>query len=292
MLINNLHKLLRVQPPAQLKQEPFEGNDAYLRRLFRLRPGDKPNAGDIGEYIRHDLCYGTVQTDLFAYLLPFCLETWRDDLKGVTGQGGTVEYLYPVLANSELLNRSLSPAQQEIVFGYIREGILEEIDAQRGLTFRGSAARPHRWIGELTTYGVLQADLEILWRDWWNIESIGRAVSVVQYVSCLMYPENENPIFSPWTPNEGGGPPSLMLFEGHLYSHRWLEPNLEFLRRVLSPESIQAVLVRSVARLEGEPEEAMARLVGEDFPSTAETVRVHCNKMFETLASKDGSLLS
>ena len=35
---------------------------------------------------------------LFAYLLPLCLEAWRDDLRGThCGYGGFVEHFYPVL---------------------------------------------------------------------------------------------------------------------------------------------------------------------------------------------------
>ena len=40
---------------------------------------------------------------LFAYLLPFCLEAWRDDLSGIAGYGGFVEYFYPVSPTSRSL---------------------------------------------------------------------------------------------------------------------------------------------------------------------------------------------
>ena len=88
----------------------------------------------------------------------------------------------------------------------MREAILEEIDAQRGLSYRAKGARPYRWIAALATYGVLLPDLERLWNSWWSLETIGGATATVQYISCLMYPENENPVFAPWTSNEGGGP--------------------------------------------------------------------------------------
>jgi len=76
----------------------------------------------------------------------------------------------------------------------------------------------------------------------------------VQYISCLMYGHYENPVFARWTPDGGGGPPCLWEFEGHLYSHRWLQPNVDFLRETLSARSAGEVLVRAAERLVGEPE--------------------------------------
>src|SRR5262249_35985034 len=69
-------------PPPKITQEPFEGNDRHLRRLVRLGPGERADAGDLFEYTQ-DLLYTEIQGPLLVYLLPFCLEAWRDDLRGV-----------------------------------------------------------------------------------------------------------------------------------------------------------------------------------------------------------------
>jgi hypothetical protein len=165
---------------------------------------------------------------LFAHVLPFCLEAWREDLCGTnSGYGGFVEHFYPVLAGRHVFDEHLTAKQGAAVAGFMRESILDEIDGQRGLAFQGMMSRPYRWFRALTTYGVLLPDVERLWTEWWSLSTVGRAVAAVQYVSCLMYADGENPIFAPWTPDRGGGPPCLWGFEGHLYSHRWLEINVE-----------------------------------------------------------------
>src|SRR5260370_31840333 len=41
--------------------------------------------------------------------------------------------------------------------------ILEEVDDQLGLAYQGSKARPYRWIGDLTTSGVLLPDVARVW---------------------------------------------------------------------------------------------------------------------------------
>jgi hypothetical protein len=143
-------------------------------------------------------------------VLPFCLESWRDDLRGThSGYGGFVEHFYPVLANKQIFDLHLNRKQSAAVSDFMRESILEEIDDQRGLAYRGPGSRPYRWIGAFTTYGVLLPDIEDLWNSWWSLETVGRAIATVQYASCLMYLANENPVFAAWTPDGGGGPPML-----------------------------------------------------------------------------------
>jgi hypothetical protein len=45
-------------------------------------------------------------------------------------------------------------------------------------------------------------------------------------------------VFAPWTGDGRGGTPCLWEFNGHLYSHRWLEPNVEFLSRTLTVSAV------------------------------------------------------
>jgi hypothetical protein len=264
------------RPPEKVTQEPFEHNDKHLRRLVRLQSGERPDGNDLFAYME-DLRYTEIQSSLFVYLLPICLEVWRDDLRGVdSSYAGAVEHFYPVLADRHAFDVHLKPKQSATVSEFIKRAILEEIDDQRGLAFEGARARPLRWIGALTTYGVFLPDVERLWKEGWSLDTIGRSIAAIQYISCLMYPENENPVFAPWTPNGGGGPPCLWEFEGHLYTPRWLEPNVAFLRKALNAHSVGKLLSLAVSHLAGEPEHALAAVVQEDFPLCEATVAARC----------------
>jgi len=263
-------------PPKDVSQEPFEGEPSHLRRLLRLQPGERPRADDLHAYIE-DLNYTEIQSSLFVYLLPICLEMWRNDFRSIDMTwGGVVENFYPVLANRKVFELHLTPKQTAKVSEFIREVILEEIDDQRGLHFQGSRTRPYRWFRGVATYGVILPDIEHLWVPWWSIASVGRAIATVQYISCLMYSEHENPIFAPWTPNGGGGPPCLWEFEGHLYENNWIESNVAFLRRFLTVDHVERVLVQAVERLVGQPEHQIAAEVHADFPLCAATVEARC----------------
>jgi|HubBroStandDraft_1064217.scaffolds.fasta_scaffold109901_2 hypothetical protein len=274
-----LHRALGAsKPPEKITQEAFEGDNRHLRRLVRLAPSERANASDLWEYTQ-DLCHTKIQGPLLAYLLPFCLEAWREDLRGFDGYGGFVEHLYPVLADRHVFDVHLTPKQTEAVSTFMRESILEEIDEQRGLAYQGMNARPYRWIRALTSYGVLLPDVQRIWTAWWSLDTIGRAIAAVQYISCLMYSENENPVFSPWTRDGGGGPPCLWEFEGLLYEHRWLEANATFLKGTLNPTGVSEVLSRAVKRLTEEPENEMAARVLADLPLCIATVESRCAEL-------------
>lgn len=285
----SLHRALHVtKPPEKITQEPFEFNDRHLRRLVRLRPGDRADSEDLWNYAQ-DLLYTNIQSTLLVYLLPFCLEAWRDDLKGNYGYGGFVEYFYPVLANRRVFEEHLNQNQAEVVSAYLRQAILEEIDEQRGLKYQGARVKPYRWIRALTTYGVLRPDMASLWAAWWSIETVGRAVAAIQYISCLMYPENENPVFALWTPDKGGGPPCLWDFEGHLYQHCWLAPNIRYLQITLNVENVSNLLSRCCKRLVNEPEATDAAQVQADFPILVDTVEARCGELPRLLETNDPS---
>lgn len=91
-----------------------------------------------------------------------------------------------------------------------------------------------------------------------------------------MYPENENPVFAPWTGNRGGGPPCLWEFEGHLYTHRWLQPNVDFLKQNLGVSKVSNLIARATDVLRHEPEHAIAEEVLADLPLCKSTLESRC----------------
>jgi hypothetical protein len=145
-------------------------------------------------------------------------------------------------------------------------------------------ARPYRWVYALIAYGVLHRDLEQLWSAWWALGTPGRAVATVQYISCLAYRKDENPAFTPWTRNGGGGPPGLWEFAGHLNTHRWLESNVRFLAGALEPSRVTEVLHAAVARLANEPEGNEAVRVVAGLAARTEILAQRCRELPRILA--------
>ncbi len=67
-------------PPAEIRQQPLDGDQGHYARLSALDDGALPAPRDFGDYAS-DICYmEEVQPALFANLLPACLQVWRHDL--------------------------------------------------------------------------------------------------------------------------------------------------------------------------------------------------------------------
>jgi hypothetical protein len=78
-----------------------------------------------------------------------------------------------------------------------------------------------------------------------------------------------------------------VVFGGYLYSHRWLESNVPFLRRTLTVSAIADVLQRVAQELSGEPEhEVVARLLAE-MAERAELFRARCTELPSLLATTE-----
>jgi hypothetical protein len=230
--------------------------------------------------LRARLLYTEIQDPLLAYLFPFCLNAWREDLRGMTTEyGGFVEWFYVVLADRGIFDVHLNFEHATATSEFIRRTILEEIDEQRGLSFTGQGTRPYRWVGAMTTYGVLRPDVHRLWGSWWNCDNVGSSIAAIQYISCLMYPENENPVFAPWTGDRGGGPPCLWEFKGHLYENRWLQRNVDFLKDALTVHKVSDALIRATERLAGQSEYEKVVEIRDDIPLCLETLESRCNDL-------------
>jgi hypothetical protein len=55
----------KATPPEKVTQEAFEGNDRHLRRLLRIKAGERPDLQDLWQYLQ-DLRYTDIQSTLLA----------------------------------------------------------------------------------------------------------------------------------------------------------------------------------------------------------------------------------
>src|SRR5260221_14004124 len=83
------------KPPQKITQEPFESDGAHLTRLSSLEPGATASSEDLYEYVQ-DILYTPIEPELLRYVLPFCLDEWRKELRGEGhGYGGEGRYFLP-----------------------------------------------------------------------------------------------------------------------------------------------------------------------------------------------------
>lgn len=263
--IRNLRRALgNPKPPKVITQEPYEGNPRHLRRLAR---GDwrneLPSSSDLFAYIEDINFCEVVQPDLFRYMLPVLLEMWRRDLMRRTLSGdGNVEWFYNGLARRGYVRKLLGDRADQAAGAFMRDAILDRIDEMSDLVTVGNTLSPYNWIGALASLGVILPVVESLWREWWRLETPGQARALLQYASVLIYGDDDNPLFSPWTPEEGGGPALLWELEGHIYEKCWLPENVGFLRNVLTADYVEDGVWRAADKLRGtESDELLDRLI-------------------------------
>ncbi len=240
------------KPPKEIWQEPLDGDSSHYARLCALG-GALPGAGDAVDYA-HDLAaQENIQAELFVCLLPSCLYAWRHDLmhNHHSDYAAYVETFSAALARRPLLEDFLEPRQAEAVMVFMRDSLLDRIDREYSLSITSAHNSAHAWVCTLGSFAVIFPELESLWRTWWGFETPGRALAAQRYISCLLYEDDANPIFAPWTPLRGGGPPSLWATDGHIYNESWKPVNIDFFKATVTPAYVHQALKRAANALSG-----------------------------------------
>lgn len=212
------------------------------------------------------------QRDLLEYLLPPLLRLWHNTLHGVGDpREHTGEVLAQALQASRWFEADLSADQVLAAQRLVGNSWLDAADRQTLGPFAGNYTegqrRPtqYRWFSALAWLCLIHPALPSLWREWWRMETRGHACSVLQLCSTLMYPVERNPVFKPWTPDKGGGAPTLWDEAHSNYGDAFLPSNVEFLRTELTSTAFAEVVRRGADRLRDSADFDVARVLLEDL---------------------------
>jgi hypothetical protein len=249
--VKHIRGILKARfPPTSIQQEPLHGSQKIFKRLCSL-DGRQADSSDLLEYIR-TINYGNgpIQADLFRYLLPACLSAWEEHLMELDGgaYGGFYEQFFPSLIRHSTLHTLLNSREVGVVDSFVIDCILRRIEVETVLKEVGRSSSS--WFEAVSAYSVVFPNLEFLWNRWWALSSFGHAVGAVQYISCLLYRDDENPVFGKWRERIGGGPPFLTE-TGCVFPDgaRWQPENVAFISSSLTVESAKLCIERSSAVL-------------------------------------------
>lgn len=293
----DLLKLMKVleasTPPAKIWQKPFDYDPSHYKRLCNLN-GKPARASDLCNYAL-DMHYeqSPLQVDLFLYLLPICLQAWQSDIRsyGKSVYGGFVEYFWGAIASTPVFTNHLTTAQYNAVARFMADVILDCIDAEQFLHFEGMRSTPYTWCGALGAYCVVFPTLEALWNEWWEMKTTGQACAVLKYLSALIYDNDNNLLFAPWTPNTGGGPICLWEVDGFIYDRGWREENITFLQNTLTPNYALKRLIHATERLEGIQASHLLQTLLRDFWHNREILEQRLQQLpilLQTCSSDEG----
>lgn len=274
-----------------ITQKPFDHDPDHYRRLCVFQ-GDSPEPCDLVNYAL-DMQYMDLQPDLLRHLMPLLLTVWRRDLfeGDKAGYGAFVEHFWPALLKGAALKQVLAKPEQDAITDYLRDSILDRLDVESLLHFSGMGASPYRWVETLVAYGVLFSDVERLWNEWWDMKTTGHAVAAFQYASALLYEGKKNPVFAPWTPEKGGGPPALWDCGCHMFDVGWTEANLLFLQRTLNVNYIEDRLRLALERIPSGTSKDTALRIVNDFPEQEALLALRIQelpKLLEDVSAVEG----
>jgi hypothetical protein len=159
-----------------------------------------------------------------------------------------------------------------------------QADLEDSLHFAGMGATPYRWVEAFVSYGTVFSDVEILWTEWWQMNTSGHAVAAFQYASALMYEDDKNPVFDPWTRERGGGPPALWACCGMMFDVGWKQENLDFLKTILSTDYLEQKLRSAFDRIQNETVKMTASQILEDFPGQRTRLELRIQQLPNLLA--------
>jgi hypothetical protein len=277
--------------PESIALESFDSKHSYLGRLCKNEPS--PAAEDLYKFAL-DLYYQDLQHDLFLYLFPIGLRAWQEDLvkSHESVYTGFAELFFTALTQHAGFRDLLTPAQGDAVARFMSTAILDKIDQEKSLAFSGMEASPYSWIYTIGAFGTVFSEMPHLWQAWWDMPTKGRACGVLQYVSALMYPDGENPIFEPWTADDGGGTPALWEAYGLICEKAWLPENVDFLRETLTPDYIQQSLAKALVVLHGNIDSHIPELMVSDFEGARMLVELRIKELLHYLSRPLGEARS
>jgi hypothetical protein len=177
----------------------------------------------------------------------------------------------------------LTSPQHDAVARFMRAAILDKIDQENKLSFSGMGASPYSWIYAIGTFGTIFPSISQLWKEWWSMPTTGRAYGVLQYTSALMYPNDKNPIFRPWSPEYGGGAPTLWE-TGNSTDEKWLPENINFLRETLTFVYIQESIAKSITVLEDNINSTTPKQMAHDLEGARSLVELRIAELLQYLS--------
>jgi hypothetical protein len=250
----------RPRPPGVVTQQQFDGNDDALRRL--ADPREEPSDGDLVEYAL-DLKYVQLQPDLFAWLFPRMMEVWRRYVLTDTEHLWIDEFYGAMAMRPEVFGFG-GKKRKHVVHHYMAEVVIGRID-------RTAPLHPDRSRGtyslfdHLSVLGIINPEYAEFWQAWWDLSTPGRCRVAIQWASTLMFFDEDNPIFPPWTPYGGGGAPVLWDHHGMIFDQGWSSANVSFIERQLSVQYLRERLRKAADRLRSEHDGPLAEAVWNAF---------------------------
>ncbi len=229
-------------PPAKITEKQFD----YWQKGLEDLVAKKWHEIESLSYYLMDLKYvDPLQADLFDYLFPVCLITWRDGIEQRKNLPHGECDFYSAVDRGNIYHRMLSPKMRKQVFDWMVRVFMWGVSTIRSeeceaIGLRNDNLHYFHWtfnaIGESTP---ITGDIL---RELSRVTNPGIARYWLTFASGLCWDEQKVPWISPWTPDLGGGGVYLLESNAEIFEHGFLESNLAAYSEFLTRERIKTLL--------------------------------------------------
>jgi hypothetical protein len=243
MTSNELAQIFRKEVPRPTRVEGDSwGLDATTEDILRLIDSspDSLKPGDFSGYLGYCTTGGD---DDLKFLFPPILRIWESEL--YERDSWFTQYFHAEVCRTDFVERALSPRLREAACNFMVRALSARLGSEKSLSVKG-VSTSHDWFGYVASFGVFTTAIPTLWSEIWESEQPGHAIALLQYLSCLIY-KDSNPIFAPWTCDNGGGPPELWGFDSVGFDESWKDENVDFMSKALTSARIREWLERTSA---------------------------------------------
>ncbi len=230
--------------PERVTQVPLDGDGAEYKTLIK-KQWHQIGRDDWWNFL-NDMCYvDELQQELFDFLFPCFLITWRDGLAARDYAPESESDLFKAIRKGNILEKMMDPARRELVEAWITDAFCSQVDTLNPEDIESTSKRNDCRDFFLYMFNAIGQVIPIvgpILKRIGDAKSPGRARYWLVLATGLCYPVDRAPWVAPWTPNEGGG--GVYLTESHaaLYDFGFMEVNMERYREFLTIERLRSLL--------------------------------------------------
>jgi hypothetical protein len=224
---------------------------------------------------------------LVRALLPVCYWGWSHDFREVGSPfNGFSEVFWSALVRHAGFEALIGPEGFRVSQELMAAELLDRMALEDGYASASAKMLPSSWFRAFCCFGIIFPGVGELWEQWRRAATPGHAYSLAQYISCLVYDGDQNPLFAGHHRAGGDRPgaPSLWEPEGFLLDPKWRDENLDFIRREWTPSAMEQALDRSCEALVGTPYAALVARVRADFGERLPAVTLRLAQLPDRLA--------
>jgi hypothetical protein len=266
--------------PEKVYQKAFDYDQTPLETLTNFKIGMERSEvlnWALSEY-NLDLEYvRPLQEDLMLYWLPLCMEYWQKSLFEKFNYYFVWRFHEALHYSQNIIAQTIGKEIQSLTYRFMRDSILARISEEKYLSFSKQKTSSHFWIETLISYGSFADNIGELLQIWSKMDNFGFAISYFQYVSCLIYEWDINPLFIP--PCTGGGAPYL--FDPVI---EWNKHNVESLEKWLEIKNIQHLISKAKAQIQNEDQIEIVSKLESAFLNDQDAVEYRVLELLDNLS--------